>query len=161
MNSPTTFPPAVAPLVERIMAICREQLTEGGITPVTYVIDSRQELLVPVEQQMPARVVSDIAGAMARWTATTIHADLTITVAEAWSLSAADSGRYREIVEQYGSIGDYPGKLDVLLVTVQTRDGCWRGRAPITTRGHARRCGALEVVRLDPAPPGVLDDPVR
>lgn len=161
MNTPTTFPPDVAPLVERIMAICREQLTEGAVTPVTYVIDSKEQLLVPVEQHMPAKIATDIAGAMVRWTATTIHADMTIAVSEAWSLSSADSPRYREIIDQYGSIGDYPGKLDVLMVNVQTRAGCWRGRAPIETRGQARRCGALEVIRVEPPPASFLDDPVR
>lgn len=147
----TAFPPDVQPLIDKVLAICREQMTEGTVTPVTYVIESKSRLLVPVEMHMPDNVAKDISAALVRMTAKSIKADMTIMVTEAWSLSAADAARHAEIVEQYGSIGEYPGKLDILMVTVQTRAGHWMARAPIETRGQARRCGELEVMRAEGA----------
>lgn len=143
----TTFPPEVQPLVDKILALCREQMTEGTVKPVTYVIDTAKKVMVPVEMYMPNNVAKDVAAALVRWTAKNMKADATIMVTEAWSLSEADSKHYQAIMDKYGSIGEYPGKLDVLMVSVQTRAGAWTGRAPIETKGEARRCGPLEVIR--------------
>jgi hypothetical protein len=147
----TTFPADVQPLVDRILALCREQMTEGAVTPVTYVIDSAKQTMVPVEMHMPNAIAKDVAAALVRWTAKNIKADMTIMVTEAWSLSQKDAKHYNAIIEQYGSIGEYPGHLDILMVQVETRAGHWMGRAPIETKGKARRCGPLEVVKGDSA----------
>lgn len=147
----TTFPADLAAQVDKVLAICRAQMTEGAVAAVTYVIDSRTGTMVPVEMHMPNEVSKDISAAMVRWTAKNMKADATIMVNEAWTLSREDLQRHAEIIARYGSIRDYPGKLDVLMVQVQTRAGHWLGRAPIEHAGDARRCGPMEVIRGDAA----------
>jgi hypothetical protein len=147
MSDDTTFPAAVAPLVEDVLTTCRAQLTEGPVTATTYIVNSSAKTITPVEMYMPTEVAKDMSADVARWMAKNAKADATIAVSEAWSLSEQDSPRHAEIIKQYGSIGEYPGRLDILTVNVQTHDGVWMGRAPIITEGRARRFGPLEVVK--------------
>jgi hypothetical protein len=148
MNT-TEFPDIVKPLIDKVLQLSRAQMTEGDVTAVTYVVNTAKDTMVPVEMHMPNEVSKDVSAALVKWTAKNVHADATIMVSEAWSLSREDAPKYKEILEKYGSLGAYPGKLDILMVSVETREGSWIGRAPIESKGKARRCGPLEVIKAE------------
>jgi hypothetical protein len=141
----TAFPAHLDAQIDRVLTIYRAEMTDGDAAAITYVVHTPRMAMVPVEMHMPDEVAKAMANSMVRWTAKRMDADATIQVSEAWSLTTADMGKYKEILEQYGSIGSYPGKLDILMVKVVTREGAWMRRAIIETKGQARRCGKLQV----------------
>jgi hypothetical protein len=143
------FPPKLSSLVDKVMALCRKQIAESSVSAVTYVIHSPTCTMVPVEMHLPHEVSKAVSEAMVRWTAKNVKADATVKVTEAWTLSPADSPNCQTILAEFGSIAEYPGKVDVLLLDVQTHAGCWMGRSVIETKGDARRCGPLEVTKAD------------
>lgn len=144
---PTTdaFPPEVADLVEQVLATCRAQMTEGPVAATTYIVNTASKSLLPIEMYVPNDVAKEMSADVVRWVAKNALADATITVSEAWTLSQQDAKRYEEIRARYGSIGEYPGRLEILMVSVETYAGNWLGQAPIETKGKARRIGPMTI----------------
>jgi hypothetical protein len=59
-------------------------------------------------------------------------------IMEAWSLPADKAARYKEIIEDYGSIGASPHRVDVASFALETRHGLWVTQIPIKPKGASK-----------------------
>ena len=92
-------------------------LSGGGTFPVMLATGSDSE------KDDSARAVKQLAE---------LHqADFVFTLMEAWSLPPEHIARFEEIIEQFGSIGESPYRLDVVSLSLETRHGLWVAQVPI------------------------------
>jgi hypothetical protein len=92
-------------------------LSGGGTFPVMLATGSDEE------KDDSARTVKQLAE---------LHqADFVFTLMEAWSLPPEHIDHFEEIIEQFGSIGESPYRLDVVSLALETRHGLWVAQIPI------------------------------
>ena len=94
--------------------------------------------------------VKELAAEQARTVARILDADYSLVTAEAWALSAKDIKRHSEILDKYGSYGNYPNRLEVFTFSLETRSGCWYGSGRIFRKGGVSKkrfsIGPIKVV---------------
>lgn len=65
--------------------------------------------------------------------------DTLLIINEVWGLRDVDRPRAEEILKQYHTLQEYPGKIDCVNFNLQTRDfGNWMGTVEMIPRGNGR-----------------------
>jgi hypothetical protein len=59
------------------------------------------------------------------------EADFVFTIMEAWSLPPERADAYDRIIDEYGSVGASPYRLDVVSLALETRHGIWVAQVPL------------------------------
>jgi hypothetical protein len=57
----------------------------------------------------------------------------------AWTLPPDKVARYGEIVDEYGSIGASPYRIDAVAFNLETRHGMWSAQVPVKPKGVSKR----------------------
>lgn len=65
------------------------------------------------------------------------NADAIISAVEGWSLEPKDTLNYQAIIQKYGSISNYPDKIEVVSFFVETGDGVWAGIEKIGSSSYS------------------------
>lgn len=79
---------------------------------------------------------------LARQAASEIEADFAITTIESWSLTPQDRPRRDEICAKYGSLREYPGRVEAAWFVLETLEGSFASQAAIermNAQGHQVR----------------------
>ena len=74
--------------------------------------------------------------------ASEIEADFAITTIESWSLTPQDRPRRDEICAKYGSLREYPGRVEAAWFVLETLEGSFASQAAIermNAQGHQVR----------------------
>ena len=67
------------------------------------------------------------------------EADYVFTVIEAWALPKKYLNRVEEIYEKYGSLANFPHRLDVASFTLETRHGTWMAQCTILPKPPSKK----------------------
>lgn len=86
----------------------------------------------------------DIMAQEVRLLADEHKADAVLLLSEAWTLAASDESRAALHAQYGGSLANVPGRHEMLMLSVEAAGGQhWKGLAPISGSGLARRCGEM------------------
>ncbi|EGV16628.1 hypothetical protein [Thiocapsa marina] len=125
---PVTYLEIVGPLIDT----AREILERGeSLSPFAFVGNLTTGETFPVLLSTATDEEKDGAAAMIRRLAELHEADFIFMIMEAWSLPPSKVGQFREIIEEYGSIGASPYRIDVASFALETRHGLWVTQIPI------------------------------
>lgn len=94
----------------------------------------------------------DASALVARRVATYMDADFVVLVTEAWALPPNKVAEAEAILEKYGSVGNYPKRLDVAWFTLETQEGLFNASAPILPvppSKKRRKLGQVSWLRAD------------
>jgi hypothetical protein len=139
MNPVSAIPSAYREVIDPLIARAREFLEAGEpLVPFAFVGDFATRQMVPVPLGTGDDRSKDAAAATIRRTAQAIAADFVFMVMESWGLPPEKVGQYDSIVEQYGSVGASPWRVDVVAFSLETRHGLWFAQAPITHKGRSK-----------------------
>lgn len=84
-------------------------------------------------------LAKDEAAAMLRHLAHLIQADFVFTIMDAWGLPKDKMHRMQQILDEYGSIGASPYRIDVVSFLLETRHGMWVAQMPVTPKGISKK----------------------
>ena len=125
---PIAYQEIIGPLIEQ----ARRILEQGeSLVPVAFVGSLIRKEILPVMLQTDGSEAKDASAAVIRRIAEESQADFVFVMTEAWSLPSDQAHAYAEIIEEFGSIGDSPYRLDVISFTLETPHGLWVAQAPI------------------------------
>lgn len=68
-----------------------------------------------------------------------------VFMSESWGLSRSDAKRHEYIIDRYGAIANYPGKLDLLFLNVETDEGVFALQAEIVGCPPSKRKRTLKI----------------
>jgi len=125
---PKAYDELIGPLIE----VARGILEQGdSLQPVAFVGNFRSRQIVPVlfdasDSQAKERSVFTI-----KQTALAVEADFVALVMEAWALPKEKMAQFEAIIEEYGSIGASPYRVDSLSITIETQHGVWVAQSPL------------------------------
>jgi hypothetical protein len=125
---PGTYLEIIAPLIDA----AREILERGEtLSPFAFVGNLTTRETFPVLLSTASEREKDEAAALIRQLAERHQADFIFMIMEAWSLPQNKVSQFKEIIEQYGSIGDSPYRVDVASFALETPYGLWVTQIPI------------------------------
>jgi hypothetical protein len=132
---PNAYLDIITPLIDA----AREILERGEtLSPFAFVGNLTTGETFPVLLSTASEEEKDQAAAMIRHLAELYQADFIFMITEAWSLPPNKVERYREIIEEYGSIGGSPYRVDVASFALETRHGLWVTQIPIKPKGLSK-----------------------
>lgn len=140
-------------LVEHFIATARAIAEKGeGIQNILFIGSLEKGKSVSMLMDAASADEKEAAGEHARRVAEMLDADYSLTVGEAWSLTPRDTARSEAILEDYGSVGNYPGRIEIAAFMLETRYGTWAGQAPIKFKGASKKkrtFGKVEFLKVD------------
>lgn len=128
-NPPANLDWLIGGLVDQV----RQNLErDGHLAPVVFVIRTDKREIDVVSGSMGSTKEKDYIAEAVRQRARRMQADAICLVTEAWSLPPEDAPHAQKICEQYGSLSSYPGRIEIVAISIETTDGVWMAQAPIT-----------------------------
>lgn len=125
---PRTYREIITPLIDTARTILERGET---LSPLAFVGNLSTRETFPVLLSTNSEAEKDQAAALMRELAELHRADFVFLIMEAWSLPPEKAARFREIIEEYGSIGASPFRVDVASFALETRHGLWLTQVPI------------------------------
>jgi len=119
-------------ILQQLLADAHESLLAGKELPSTYYIGSTAaEVLQTVPVDTSSQGAKEASARQAKRMATYLDADFVVLVTEAWALPRNKVKDTKAILSKWGSVGQYPGKLDVAWFQLESRHGLFNAQAPI------------------------------
>lgn len=88
----------------------------------------------------------DACAVYARQLAALRNSTACVFMSESWGLSKSDARRHEYILDRYGAIANYPGRLDLLFLNVETQEGTFAFQAEIVACPPSKKKRTLKVV---------------
>ena len=138
------IPPAYLRHIEPIVAKAKGFLENGeALTPIAFVGSFTNNTVIPVMLDSSNDDTKDRSATMIAAAATQADADYVFTVIEAWALPKKYLNRVEEIYEKYGSLANFPHRLDVASFTLETRHGTWMAQCTILPKQPSKKCRTI------------------
>lgn len=134
------IPPSYKAHIDPIVAKAKGFLENGeALTPIAFVGSFTNNTVIPIvldsrDEQGKERSASMIAAA-----AQQADADYVFTVMEAWALPKKYMTRVDEIYDKYGSLSNFPHRLDVATFMLETRHGSWMAQCTILPKPPSKK----------------------
>jgi hypothetical protein len=134
------IPPSYRAHIDPIIAKAKGFLENGeALTPIAFVGSFTTNTVIPVmldstDIDSKERSASTIAAA-----ALQANADYVFTVIEAWGMPKKYMNRVEEIYEKYGSLANFPHRLDVASFMLETRHGLWMAQCTILPKPPSKK----------------------
>ena len=126
------IPPAYLRHIEPIVAKAKGFLENGeALTPMAFVGSFTNNTVIPVMLDSSNNDTKDRSATMIAAAAAQAEADYVFTVIEAWALPKKYLSRVDEIYEKYGSLANFPHRMDVASFSLETRHGTWVAQCTI------------------------------
>jgi hypothetical protein len=140
------IPPHVKAIAESIAMTARTEICQGReVAPQIFVLNTAKGLMTQPTMRMGDPEDRDLMAQETRLLADEMDADAVILLSEAWAQQVNTPAKMAALRAQYGGrIANMPGLQEILLLTVETADQYWQGKAPITGAGLDRRCGDVQ-----------------
>lgn len=138
----STIPESYLKVIAPVIAKARELLDRGeDLAPMAFVGNFATGMTVPVALQARNDEEKDAAAAAIRRVAGQLEADFVLVLREAYSLRADKVTRYREILDEYGSLAACPAswRIDVVSLSLETRHGLWVAQVPVKPKGLSKK----------------------
>ena len=134
------IPPAYLKHIEPIVAKAKGFLENGeALTPIAFVGSFSNNTVIPVMLDSSNDATKDRSATMIAAAAAQAEADYVFTVIEAWALPKKYLNRVEEIYEKYGSLANFPHRLDVASFTLETRHGTWMAQCTILPKPPSKK----------------------
>ena len=134
------IPPAYRPYVDPIVAKAKSFLESGEkLLPIAFVGSFSSEQVIPIQLDSRTDEGKDRSAATIAATAQSINADFVFSVMEAWGLPKKYMNRIDEIYDKYGSIANFPHRLDVATFMLETRHGMWLAQCTILPKPPSKK----------------------
>lgn len=134
------IPPAYRPYVDPIVAKAKGFLENGEkLTPIAFVGSFTNEQVIPIQLDSRTDEGKDRSAEIIAATAQSINADFVFSVMEAWGLPKKYMNRVDEIYDKYGSIANFPHRLDVATFMLETRHGMWLAQCTILPKPPSKK----------------------
>ncbi len=134
------IPPAYLRHIEPIVEKAKGFLENGeALTPIAFVGSFSDNTVIPVILDSSDDETKDRSAAMIAAAAAQAEADYVFTVIEAWALPKKYLNRVEEIYEKYGSLANFPHRLDVASFTLETRHGTWIAQCTILPKPPSKK----------------------
>ena len=126
---PTAYREVIDPLID----VARRIVEEGeSLAPVAFAGNLTERRLQQVMMRASSEQAKDESADLVRRLAAEIGADFVFLIMGAWGLRPDKIERYEEILEEYGSIGASPYRIDIVAFTLETRHGTWVAQCEVT-----------------------------
>lgn len=139
MDDFSHLPPYLADTVRKCVQLAREKIGAGQDLQATALLGQCDG---DVLEEIPYDTSSIAAKLTSRQhvqhAAAILKADFVLVLMEGWALPADKVAQRKAILDKYGAISNYPGKLDVLHVTLETREGLFAATARIKPKGISK-----------------------
>lgn len=133
---PDTYWKFVSPLI----VTARDLLEKGeSLSPFAFVGSFESAKCIPVMLQSTSIEAKDRSALAIEAAALTINADFVFVLMEAWSLRKDKLSRMDAILDKYGSIGASPYAVDIVSMSLETRQGVWVAEVPIRPKGISKK----------------------
>ena len=140
-------------LVDHFIATARGIAEKGeAIQSMLFIGSLEKGQFVSVLMDADNADEKESAGEHARRVAAMLNADYSMMVGEAWALTPRDTARSDAILDDYGSIGNYPGRIEIAAFMLETRYGMWGGQAALKFKGASKKkrtFGKVEFLKVD------------
>lgn len=134
------IPPAYKAHIDPIVAKAKGFLENGeALTPIAFVGSFTNKTVIPVVLDSSDEQGKDRSAAMVAAAAKQTDADYVFTVMEAWALPKKYVTRVEEIYEKYGSLANFPHRLDVATFMLETRHGTWVAQCTILPKPPSKK----------------------
>jgi hypothetical protein len=137
-------------LIDTCLKTARSQLVDDGkITPAVLVCHGENEVeVVPAVFNSPAD--KDRLAFMVRGLAGALDAHTIVLASEIWTLAShVKPEEYKHLLATYKEVRLMPGRIEAVMVNVETRDGeKWHAQAEILRKGRAVQLGPVEYRNL-------------
>jgi len=132
-----TIPEEYRQDIEKIVSIARGYLSEGGKLSAMAFLGKSGCGLFPVPMDMEHK---DLSAKLITELCKDCEADYVIMISEAWALSEKVSTEEMErIVATRESIEHHPDRDDIVMITLETRQGYWFGKSLLKSLGGKKR----------------------
>lgn len=102
------------------------------VMPTIYLGRADNDELVPFFYNISSDEMRERSVVFARALAMALPAEFVLVVSEAWSIARNDPNDPQEILRKYGSVSNYPGRIDCLSILIESHlDGLWMVQVPI------------------------------
>jgi len=126
------IPAGYWPQINSIIATAKGFLEKGEpLTPMAFVASFTTDTVTPIMLDSRDNETKERSAAMIAAAAADIDADYVFTVMEAWALPKKYLNRVEEIYDKYGSLANFPHRLDVVNFMLETRHGLWSSQCTI------------------------------
>ena len=121
--------------LEALIAEASETLAAGEEVMATiYLGRADSDELTPFFYNTSSDEMRERSVLFARALAMSLPADFVLVVSEAWSIARDDPNDPQEIFKKYGSLSNYPGRIDCLSIVIEShQEGIWMMQIPIET----------------------------
>lgn len=138
--------PELFKLLCRLLGVSIGLLAQGEeLRPMAF-IGSVQEphWFTPLMLEFPNEQGKDQSVDLIRRAVLQSQAEFAALLSESWGLSSEDIPRRDEIRKQYGSVSEYPGRVDMLVLVLETREFRWVADTNLKKQdsGHGREFGS-------------------
>jgi hypothetical protein len=150
-DEPLPIPPHIKAIAENIAMTARTEICQGReLAPQIFVLNTAKGLMTSPTMRMGAPEERERMAQETRLLADDMDADIVILLSEAWAQAVGSPAKMAALRAQYGGrIANMPDRQEILLLTVETVDHYWQGKAQITGTGLDRRCGDVRYVLGD------------
>lgn len=125
------LPSEIRLFVREVIEQAKHKLERGDEVRTTIFLSSPEKGLTAVVLDTSSVQAKEASIAHARQLAAIHGSTMSVFISESWGLSASDAPKHEAILAKYGSLANYPGRIDVLYVHVETHNGIYAVQADI------------------------------
>lgn len=137
----STIPKSYLEVINPLIATARGLLEKGEeLAPMAFIGNFTTRITTPVPIQTGTGEQKDRMADGIRLLAAQMDADFAFILMEAYSLRADKVGRYKEILDEYGSLANCPAswRTDVVSFSLETLHGLWVAQVPVKPKGVSK-----------------------
>ena len=134
------IPPSYRAQIDPIVAKAKGFLENGeALAPMAFVGSFTTNTVIPVLLDSTDIDAKERSAATIAAAAKQANADYVFTVMEAWAMPKKYMNRVDEIYEKYGSLANFPHRLDVASFMLETRHGLWMAQCTILPKPPSKK----------------------
>lgn len=134
------LPSAYQEIISPYIATARGFLESGEkLSAIAFVGNFSTKEMVQVTLDFHDDASKNSSTLAIQMSAKSIDADFIFIAMEAWGLKKKYVPRYKEILEEFGSIGNCPYREDIISFSLETANGIWSGTAPIRPKPPSKK----------------------
>lgn len=127
--------------IETIISGARKVLVEGKELEAVAFLGKTDFGLLRLPMDMHSTKAKEFSAAIVRGIAQAGRAEYVIMISEAWALDQTKVSveEIKTYLESHEGISEHPARMDVFMITLETREGFWMAQSPIRSlNGKAR-----------------------
>lgn len=136
MQIPSSYRTHIDPIVAKAKGF----LENGeALTPMAFVGAFTTNTVIPIMLDSRNDDAKERSASTIAMAAQEANADYVFTVMEAWALPKKYLNRADEVYEKYGSLANFPHRLDVASFVLETRHGMWMAQCTILPKPPSKK----------------------